>query len=266
MLKRRVITALCGIPLLIAAVWFDQPIPWFTVLVAILGVPAAFEFYRLVATSGVKPLTYFGIIWTLLFILSPHFNYDFLIPILLTSSVVLPLILLLFRQRKEAAFAGWAWTVAGILYIGWLLSHLVALRNLDGGRDWIFLALFTNFGSDTVAFLIGRALGRHRLAPAISPRKTWEGAVAGVVGAIIASLILAVLLNLPINYGQAVLLGLAVSIFGQFGDLAESLLKRNMGVKDSGKLLPGHGGLLDRLDSVVFAGVVVYYYVIWITP
>jgi phosphatidate cytidylyltransferase len=262
MLKKRVITALWGIPLLIAAVYFNKPLPWFTLLVAILGLLAVLEFYNLVAVSK-RPLTYLGLIWTLLFILSPHFKYEFLTPLLLSSAVILSLICLLFLPQKEGAFTSWAWTMAGILYVGWLLSYFVALRALDAGRDWVFLALFTTFGSDTAAFFYGRALGRHRLAPYISPHKTWEGAIAGGFGAIIVSLVLVILLGLPLSYGQAVLLGLLVSVFGQCGDLVESLLKRNMGVKDSGKLMPGHGGILDRLDSVVFAGLVVYYYVIW---
>jgi len=265
MLKKRVITGLWGIPLLIIAVWFDKPLPWFTVLVAIWGLLAAFEFYRMVAVSKVSSLTYFGLVWTLLFILSPHFDYDFIIPLLLTSAMVLSLVWLVLRPQKEGAFSSWVWTIAGILYVGWLLSYLVALR-LDAGRNWVFFTLFTTFGSDTAAFFAGGALGRHRLAPRISPNKTWEGAIAGVFGAIIVSLLftLPTPLSLPLSYGQVVLLGLLVSIFGQFGDLIESLLKRNMGVKESGKLIPGHGGVLDRMDSVVFAGIVVYLYYIFV--
>lgn len=263
MLKKRVIIALWGIPLLIAVIWFGAELG-FTILVAIWGLLAVFEFYRM--ASGLKVLTYFGLIWTLLFILSPHFDYDFIVPLLLTSAVILPLICLLLRPQKEGAFIGWAWTIAGILYVGWLLSYLVALRDLDSGRNWVFLALFATFGCDTAAFFVGRTWGKHYLAPSISPGKTWEGAVAGVFGAIIVSLLftLPTPIHLPFNYWwQAILVGLMVSTFGQFGDLVESLLKRNMGVKDSGKLLPGHGGFLDRIDSIVFAGVVVYYYVIW---
>ena len=262
MLKKRVITALCIIPLLIAAVWFDQPLPWFTMLVAIWGVLAVLEFYKLTKTSKVSPLTYFGLIWTLLFILSPHFNHDLAIPLLLTSAVVISLIWLLWLPQKEGAFIGWAWTIAGILYIGWLLSYFVALRGLDNGREWVFLALLTTFGSDTTAFFVGRALGKHHLAPRISPSKTWEGAIAGVFGSIIISLILVNLFSLPLSYGWTILLGFLVSILGQLGDLVESLLKRNMGAKDSSRLIPGHGGFLDRIDSLVFAGVVVYYYVL----
>jgi phosphatidate cytidylyltransferase len=267
MLKQRVITGLWGIPLLIAAVWFAQPLPWFTILVAIWGLLAVYEFYKLVAGAKVPPLTYFGLIWTLLFIISPHCSYAFTMPLLLTSAVVLSLFWLLVRPQKEGTFMGWAWTIAGILYIGWLLSHLVALRGIElpgieeAGRNLVFLALFTTFGSDTAAYFTGRALGRHHLAPSISPGKTWEGTIAGFLGAIIVSLLFTMVL--PLSYWQAILLGFLVSLFGQLGDLIESLLKRNMGVKDSGRLLPGHGGALDRIDSVVFAGVVVYYYVIW---
>ncbi len=264
MLKKRVITGLCGIPLLAAIVWFGTP--WFTILVAIWGVLAVFEFYKMVAASKAPTLTYFGLIWTLLFILSPHFDYDTLIPLLLTSAVILPLIWLLLCPQKEAAFTSWAWTIAGILYVGWLLSYLVALRGVDDGRNWVFLALFTTFASDTSAFFAGRALGKHRLAPRVSPGKTWEGAIAGFIGAIIVCLLftLRTPLQAPFDYWwQAILLGLVVSIFGQLGDLVESLLKRNMGVKESGRSIPGHGGFLDRMDSVAFAGIVVYYYVIW---
>ncbi len=265
MLKKRVITALWGVPLLIAVVWFGEP--WFTVLMAVWGMLAVFEFYQMVTAAKVPPFTFFGIIWTLLFVLSPRFDYDFLIPLLLTSAVILPLFWFLRRPQNERAFIGWAWTIAGILYIGWLLSHLVALRGLTNGQAWVFFVLFTTFGSDTTAFFIGQTIGRHHLAPNVSPSKTWEGAIAGILGAIGISLLFTLFTPLHLqflSYGQAILLGLLVSVFGQLGDLAESLLKRNMNVKDSGKLVPGHGGFLDRLDSILFASVVVYYYVIFI--
>ena len=264
MLKKRVITTLWGIPLLIAAIWFDRPLPWFTIIVAVWGLLAVYEFYKLVHSSKVPPLTYFGLIWTLLFILSPHLNHDLVISIILSSAVVLSLFWLLRYPKKEGAFIGWAWTMAGILYIGWLLSYFVALRGLNNGREWVFLAMFATFGSDTTAFFIGRAFGKHHLAPRISPGKTWEGAVAGIFGSIIVSLILVNLFSLPLGYGLTILLGLLISTFAQLGDLVESLLKRNMGVKDSGTLLPGHGGFLDRIDSIVFTGIVVYYFVIFL--
>lgn len=261
MLKKRVITALWAIPLVIAVVWFDRPLPWFTMFLAIWGVLAVFEFYRLVGVTSTASLTTFGTVWTLLFISSPHFDGTAVLPSLLTSSIVFSMILLIFRPRKEGAFTQWVWTLAGILYIGWLLSYLVALR-LEAGREWVFLALFSTFGTDTAAFFVGRAIGRHRLAPRISPAKTWEGAIAGVFGAIAATLAVVALFDMPLGYGEAAALAIVVSVFAQLGGLVVSLLKRNTGVKDSGTLIPGHGGVLDRTDSVLFATVVVYYYFI----
>lgn len=274
MLRARVITALWGIPLLVIIIWFGEP--WFTILIAILGVMAVLEFYRMLTASKVPLLTYFGLIGTLLFIISrnsdllsslePHFDPNLLTPLLLTSAVLLSLIWLLWRGQKEKAFTSWASTMAGILYVGWLLSYLVALRGLDDGRNWVFFTLATTFASDITAFFSGRALGRHRLAPYISPGKTKEGAVGGILGAVIVSLffILPTPLGLDLHWGQVILLGFLISIFAQLGDLVESLFKRNMGAKDSGKLIPGHGGFLDRVDSLIFTGVVVYYYAVLI--
>lgn len=274
MLKKRIITSLWFVPLLVIVVWFGRE-PGFTALMVIFGILAALEFYRMVAMSKAPPLTYFGLIWTALFILSRNSELLAILesylkpvpvtPFLLTAAVVPPLLWLLSRRQKEGAFTSWAWTIAGILYVGWLLSHLVALRGLDAGRNWVFFALFVTWASDTTAFFIGRRFGRHKLAPNISPGKTWEGTMGGILGAIIVSILFftATPFHLPLTYWQAIPLSILVSIFGQVGDLVESLLKRNMGVKDSGKLMPGHGGVLDRMDSIIFAGVVVYYYVIW---
>ena len=261
MLRKRVITALWGVPLLIVIVWFDEPLSWFTILAAVWGLGAVLEFYRITAVFRILPLACFGLIWTILFILRPQ--YDFPVSLLLTSAVIFSLILLVFSLQRAGAFARWAWEMVGMLYVGWRLSYLVALR-LDAGRSWVFLAFFATFASDTAAYFVGRALGRHRLAPRISPAKTWEGAIAGLVGGIIVSLIIVALFGLPLGYGHAIILGILVSVFGQLGDLVESLLKRHTGVKESGNLMPGHGGLLDRMDSVVFAGVVVYLYYIFV--
>jgi phosphatidate cytidylyltransferase len=260
-LGKRVITALWGVPVVLLAVWFDEPLPWFTVLAAVWGLLAAREFYRMTGAAKARPLAVFGLVWVLLFIVHPHCSYGLTLPVLLTSAAVLSLVLLLLPPRGEGAFTGWAWTVAGILYIGWLFGLLVALR-IEAGRDWVYLVLLATFGSDTAAYFIGRAFGRHKMAPRISPGKTWEGAAGGLLGAVIISLLftLPTPVQLPLGYGGAILLGLGISVFGQLGDLAESLLKRSTGVKESGGLLPGHGGLLDRMDSIVFAGAVVYLY------
>ncbi|MFC1899226.1 phosphatidate cytidylyltransferase [Chloroflexota bacterium] len=264
MLKKRLITALIGIPLIVLPIWFGQL--WFTVIVAVWGVLAGYEFYKMAASAKAQPITFIGLIGILLFVVSPHINHEGTLPLLLTSIVVIPLIILLLRHKEERNFGSWVWTISGILYIGWMLSHFVALRNLDGGRNWIFLAFLVTFAYDSSAFFVGRTWGRHYMVPSISPKKTWEGALGGVSGAIFVSLLFLIPtpLQLPITFWQAILLGVMISVFAQVGDLVESLLKRSTGMKESGTLLPGHGGFLDRIDSIVFAGIVVYYYVIWV--
>ncbi|MDD5082846.1 MAG: phosphatidate cytidylyltransferase, partial [Dehalococcoidales bacterium] len=129
MLKKRFLTALCGIPPLVAAVWFGEP--WFTILVAVWGGITTLEFYRMVKSARISPLTYFGLIWVLLFIFSPHLTNPLLQPLLLTSAVILPLVWLVLNYRGPRDFASWAWTLAGIFYIGWLLSHWISLRSID---------------------------------------------------------------------------------------------------------------------------------------
>jgi phosphatidate cytidylyltransferase len=257
MLKRRVLTAVVGIPLVIAVIWFGEP--WFTLLIAVMAVLGSWEFYRLAKLTKVQPIIYFGMAWTLLLVLSPHCPSSFAIPVLISSAILISLIWLLFRSSREQGFSDWAWTMAGILYIGWMLSYWVTLRDAETGKELVFWAMFTTFANDISAFFIGRALGKHRLAPRISPGKTWEGAIGGIFASIIASLILGAIFHLPFSYWQIALWGLAISIFAQLGDLVESLLKRNTGVKDAGNLVPGHGGILDRIDSLIFTGVIVYY-------
>lgn len=280
MLKQRVITALLLIPVPFAAVWFGEP--WFTILVAILGVLAAFEFSRLGKMAGLYPDTYAGIIFALLFIISrnpeisSHLETFFdpvpTFSVLFVLAIVITLFLVLLRRRKEGVINSWACTIAEIVYTGWLFGHLVSLRDVFDGRNWVFFAILATFASDTASFFIGRALGRHRLAPQISPKKTWEGSSGGVAGAIVLSMLfvpdnLFTLTNpfyIPsLNWSEAIFLGALVSIFGQLGDLFESLVKRSAGAKDSSNLLPGHGGILDRLDSIIFAVATVYYFVLF---
>jgi len=257
MLRHRILTAVIGLPLLVAIIWFGEP--WFTLLIAVMAALGSWEFYRMASQSKIQPVTHFGMAWVLLLVLSPHCPYPATTPFLITSAIVISLIWLLFRSPREQSFTNWVWTMAGIFYIGWMLSYWVELRSLEDGKGLVFWAMFTTFASDTSAFFIGKALGRHSLAPSISPGKTWEGAIGGLLASIAASLILGTIFPLPFNYWQIALLGCIISIFAQLGDLVESLLKRNTGVKDAVKLITGHCGILDRIDSLIFTGVIVYY-------
>jgi phosphatidate cytidylyltransferase len=268
MLKHRVITAAVGVPLVILTIWFGDPWPWFTLLIAAAALAGTYEFYHMANFDRRDPLIYLGLLWSLALVLSPHYRNPDVLPIVITVTMLISLICLLFRPSREKTFHDWAWTIVGALYVGWMLSYWLNLRGLEDGRNWVYLAMLTTFANDTGAFFIGRAKGKHKLAPTISPAKTWEGAIGGLISAIMAAIVIAMVLNLispfTFNYWQIILLGFLVSLFAQLGDLVESLLKRNMGVKESGSLLPGHGGILDRFDSLIFVGAVVYYYVLWV--
>ncbi len=274
MLRQRVLSAVVFLPILFACIWFGNP--WFSIVVAVAALLGVTEFYSMVSRRGWQPLTFFGTLWTLFFIFNAYYTpqyasdniYILVTSVLIALALALSLGWMLFlRSSGEKVMVSWAASVVGIFYMGWLLSYWVLIMNSYGGdwngRDWIFLALFSTFAVDTTAYFIGRAWGRHKMAPTVSPGKTWEGAVGGLVGAIAAVIVLALLLDIDISYSEMVILGVLIAVFAQLGDLAESKMKRSMGVKEAGNLIPGHGGILDRLDSIVFTGVVVYYCLRW---
>ena len=195
-------------------------------------------------------------------------NYDFL-PLIVTFGVITAFITIMARG-KAATTNDLATTVLGFLYGGWLPVHIMLLRNLEKtgidlfgisareGLGYIVLIFFIISASDIAAYYVGKNFGRTPLWPEISPKKTIKGSIGGTTGGVIASLIIGHLIGLGLFH--SIVAGLLLSIVAQLGDLAESMLKRDAGVKDSGNILPGHGGVLDRADSYIFTGAVAYYY------
>ena len=152
--------------------------------------------------------------------------------------------------------------VLGVIYIAFSLSHLIVLRELEQGSLWILFLVFIIAANDTCAYYIGRGIVRHKLSPLVSPGKTVEGAAGGLMGGVIAAAIFQQFFLIQIALIETLLLAVFIGIVGQFSDLFESLLKRSAGVKDSGNILPGHGGVLDRVDSLIFPIPFLYYYLI----
>jgi phosphatidate cytidylyltransferase len=148
----------------------------------------------------------------------------------------------------------------GLFYLPFLLGHFLMMRNLERGRLWVLFTLVAVYFGDTLAFYVGRAWGKRKMAPQISPGKTVEGGLGAVAGSVAGALVSKLIFFPPIPLLHVLVLGGAVGVVGQLGDLWESLLKRSVQVKDSGALIPGHGGLLDRIDSVLFAAPLVHYY------
>jgi phosphatidate cytidylyltransferase len=174
--------------------------------------------------------------------------------------MVLTLSAMLSPQPGAAPrFSALLHSLFGVIFIGWSLSHLVLLRNLPEGKWYIFFLCLLIWVGDSAAMYVGQGLGRRKLAPTISPGKTWEGAVGGAVGGVLAAVVSAPFLVPHLFAWHSVVLGGIISVAAQLSDLGESLIKRYAGVKDSGELIPGHGGILDRIDSVLFAAPLSFY-------
>lgn len=271
---QRSLTALVGIPILVGAIWLGAP--WLTALVIAVGLVAVWEFYRM-TPSGVGPLPIvLGAAWVAAVLSGAQAasgRDNFLIisgGVLATGSFAALLWFIAFYRDADGAGknyypSGFAYLVLGPVYVGFLLSHALVLREVglsggaDLGRDWLLFALLTTFAVDTGAYFVGRTAGRHAMAPGISPNKTWEGSVGGFASAVGAALVLGLLLDLEIPVWQQAVTGAVVGVVAQWGDLTESKLKRIADLKDAGSIIPGHGGLLDRLDSILFTIPAVYY-------
>ena len=167
-------------------------------------------------------------------------------------------ILFLERNREQAVHTT-AITLFGVVYVTWNLGHLSLIRQLDNGVGAIFLLLFAIWAGDSAAYYTGKHLGHHHIFPAVSPNKTWEGSAAGLAASVAVTAFAAATFYPQLDMDHTFVYGLAIGLAGQFGDFFESMLKRSAGIKDSSHLLPGHGGLLDRLDSLTFAAPVFYY-------
>jgi phosphatidate cytidylyltransferase len=171
-----------------------------------------------------------------------------------------------YESGDETAAVDFNITLGGILYIGWLGSYLVSLRQLDDGQWWMLLVLAACWFNDGGAYLVGRKIGKHKLSQRVSPNKSWEGYIAGIISAALGSMLIAwgcSQVAADVTPLKGLLIGLLIGIVTPLGDLGESMLKRGFGLKDSSRLLPGHGGMLDRIDSWLWAGAIGYYLIVW---
>lgn len=264
MLRTRVLTAAVLIPTAIGLIYLGG-FP-FLALIGLMLSLAEVEFCRLMAQGNFRPTLAFGLslVWLLLLdAQSPESG-------LLKPSLALILLTSLvwqMRRRQGSPVANWALTIASGLYLGVCGASMVRLRGLHDGRWWMLTVLVTVICADSAAYFVGKAWGRHKMAPSLSPGKTWEGYISGlVVGGLLPMLLIllwraAADIETSIVHGLA--LGLLIGILSPLGDLAVSMIKRQVGAKDSGTIIPGHGGALDRLDSILWAAVMSHYYILW---
>jgi phosphatidate cytidylyltransferase len=268
MLFKRILTAIIGIPVAVYVINYGQWV--FALAVSLLALTGWHEYYKIMRQKEIKIALWSGFISIALLMACAWLgNAEELIFVLFLITFITLLTVVVSQQRFTVHDA--AFTLLGINYIGILFSYLLLLRYtaasaitvpwgaLEQGAAYLWLAFIGTWASDTLAYFVGSQIGRHKLCPAISPGKTIEGAAGGLLGSIIGVAIFSALLKLPLVH--AVMIGILVGLSAQLGDLVESSVKRFAGVKDSGQLLPGHGGVLDRFDSILFAVPVVFYYV-----
>lgn len=260
MLSTRILSAAVLIPLIAVTAWLGGW--WFAGLVALFAALAVTEFYQLTRRLDPQPSAVIGTSLTVALVFAARFASSRVAPALFVITLGLLMVKYVVRQDYERFLGDWAATLAGSAYVGGMLSFYVLLRDLPQGLAWVAAAVVTTWVGDTAAYLVGTSLGRRPFFPRVSPRKTLEGAIGGIAAGTATGAAIAIYF-LHVAWLPAVALGLLTALAGTFGDLAESLLKRQAGVKDSGNLIPGHGGALDRVDSLLFAAVVVYYFAIW---
>jgi phosphatidate cytidylyltransferase len=259
MLKTRLLTALVAIPALWLIVRY-LPAPLFAGFIVAVAAVALYEYFEMAIPDHAEERG-LGVGWGILVAAAVVSGQPQLLGAGLALAVVLGLILPLVRTTDPlGATQRLGLSLLGVLYFGFLTAHIVLLRSGDNGWRWVLFTVFTAMGSDSGGYFAGRAFGRHKLAPAVSPSKTVEGGMGAIAGAVLIAVFAKVFIIPQLGVREAMALGAVVSVLAQLGDLCESALKRAFGAKDSGWIIPGHGGILDRLDSLLFPIVFAYYY------
>jgi phosphatidate cytidylyltransferase len=294
-LLKRIATALVLIPLVLALI-LRAPVPVLAVVAAIVALVTIHEFLKLTESYGVQPLRWPTYIFVGIFFLLLAFNVGNEKPLLSTAvfvyclgfaAAIAPFLFLTIAMRRTELRSGYPAAAASVFaftYIALPMGMLVQLRQQWAGAFYLLYLLLVVWAGDILAYFVGKSLGRHLMSPRVSPKKTWEGAAASLAASLgvgwllfrYAEQISSTLLHYRLitrpggmygleipDMGPVILLTIALNIAAQLGDLVESLIKRGAGVKDSGAILPGHGGMLDRIDAMLFAAPVLWFYTAW---
>lgn len=256
----RIIVALIFIPFFVLLVRYLPPYAFFILILSaiILG---QYEFYSILSKDGIQPSKIIGIPLGALSAFLFYRGDVSVINLFIIVGIFLVTITRLISKRDiKKAFADVSITFFGIFFLAWLMGYQIMLRNLEEGRDLILLLYAIIWVGDSAAYFIGNNLGRHKLAPVVSPKKTWEGAIAGLIAGLCMAFIAKFSFFYLLDYMDCLVLGSGLSLLGQLGDISESMFKRGGEVKDSSRLIPGHGGILDKMDSLLYSSPALYYY------
>lgn len=232
--------------------------------VALLALIAQYEFLKVVGIGERPVLLGANIIFSIIFALVVFIGKNVWLPAIAATYVVLLFAIMLF-DHENTEFNHISLCVFSLVYITASMLHIVTVRQLNLGNLYIFLIFIGAFATDTCAYFVGVLFGKHKLCPKVSPKKTIEGAVGGEVGTVLLMLAFGYVAgrinNFDVNYLNLAILGVLSGLFSQLGDLTASIIKRQFNVKDYGHVLPGHGGVMDRLDSIILMAPLVYYFV-----
>ena len=263
-LAPRLATAVVAVPLLIWVLFWSTADAWFVVVLAAAAIGLVEYFGMTTGEDDVVVGAMGTAVGTLLLPVVYFFFDEPLIVLGAFTAAALALFLTVLFSFSNIERAGYLIGVAlgGLLYVPLLMSSLALLRREPGpdGAYWILLILAITWAGDTGAYFAGKSLGKHKLSQVVSPKKTWEGAIGGALASTIAAFVVVSLSPLDLPALWIVALALPAAVLGQLGDLCESLLKRSGGVKDSGRVIYGHGGILDRVDALIFAGPYAYFF------
>ena len=270
MLLTRVLVTLVLLPIGLVFIFLGGA-PFAALLALIIGL-AAWEYVKLFRAGGLQPAGFVLIGGAVLLAGGRAWNGFDSAPWLVSLLILVAMTwhLLAFERGREQAGTDFGVTLGGVFYIGWIGAYLISLRQLPEGQWWLLTALPACWLADSGAYLVGSRIGRHKMTPRLSPKKSWEGYIAGIAFAVLGTPLLVMLWGVWTGPGSAVtsargaILGLLMGTLTILGDLGESMIKRQVGVKDSGNLLPGHGGAFDRIDSWLWAGVIGYYTILWL--
>ncbi|MDK2836456.1 MAG: phosphatidate cytidylyltransferase [Thermosediminibacterales bacterium] len=263
MLIQRVISGGLGIALMLIFVIKGGSLFFLGVL--FLTLRSLYEFNNSLINRNIYPLRWLGYLTAVAYLFSVfYFNTDKLFPFILLISLLTGFIFFLINYKK-VTLEDVIFTVFEIVYIVFLFGYLILVRNMENGKNFIWLAFLSVWANDTFAYFFGIKFGKHKLAPLISPKKTIEGSIAGVIGSVLILIIYTKYIPQPyLTNLHIIFWGISLSLLAQAGDLTASSLKRFSNIKDYSNLIPGHGGILDRFDSVLFAFPVIYYYITYL--
>ena len=279
MFKQRALSSIGVVAVGVIPALLGSPI--FSITIAIVAIGALYELYRAFQRVGARPSTWTGTAAVIALLVIAGTDAPFRA---LTGAMVgYTLISLgqhLFKKDITGALLDWAFSLCGVMYVGVTLMHFILIRRIQGDADtswitkadnligdggaalglaWLLFALFVTWLTDVAAYLVGRAIGRRKLIPTVSPGKTVEGAIAGLIGGSLTGAVAGSLLGVPHPIWLLALIGAVLAVGAMVGDLGESLIKRNIGIKDMGAIIPGHGGILDRIDALLVTIPVTFY-------